>query len=133
MLARALSDQRIEEFMVMQESIMYKRPHRGVYDGWEWIGAPSSIRGAYKRLCEKQYMEDRSIIRACWCIWQQKVPLKVRLFRWFVLQKRLITRVLHRRLYPGTSADCNHCLGAEEDSALLFFGCPFAQTIDKPF
>ena len=32
-LAGALSDQRIEEFMVIQQSIVHKRPQRGVCDG----------------------------------------------------------------------------------------------------
>ena len=56
-LARALSDQRIEEFMVMQRSIVHKRPQRGMCDRLEWIGAPFFVQGAYKRLCEGQFEE----------------------------------------------------------------------------
>ena len=39
------------------------------------------------------------------------------------------------QLYIETSADCNLCLGAKEDCAHLFFGCPFFRSnrIDKPF
>ena len=48
MLAGALSNQRIEEFMVMQQSIVHKRPQRGVCDGWEWIRAPFSYEGHIK-------------------------------------------------------------------------------------
>ena len=64
-LARALSDQKIKEFMFMQQSIVHNRPQSGVCDGWEWISDPFSIRGAYKRLCEGQYEEDILINRAC--------------------------------------------------------------------
>ena len=42
----------------MQQSIVYKRLQRGVCDSWEWIGAPFSVRGEYKRFCKGQYVED---------------------------------------------------------------------------
>ena len=84
----------------MQQSIVHKSPKRGVCDSWEWIGAPFSIRGGYKRLCEGQSEENHSIKNACRFLWRQKVPLKVRLFGWLLLQKRLMTRVFHRQLYP---------------------------------
>ena len=48
-LAGALSDQRIEEFMVMQQSIVHKSLQRGVCDSWEWIGAPILCAGGYIR------------------------------------------------------------------------------------
>ena len=44
-IAGALLDQRVEEFMVMQQSLIYKRPQCKVRDGWEWIGAQFSIKG----------------------------------------------------------------------------------------
>ena len=58
-LAGSLSDQRVEEFMIMQQSLVYKKPQRRVSDGWEWIGAHISVRGAYKRLCKGKYEESR--------------------------------------------------------------------------
>ena len=69
-LAGALSDQRVKEFMVMQQSLIYKRPQRKVRDGWEWIGAQFSIQRAYKRLFEGQYEESQPIIKACRFIWR---------------------------------------------------------------
>ena len=113
----------------MQQSIVHKRLQRGVCDSWEWIGAPFSVRGEYKRFCKGQYVEDRLIIKACQFIWRQKVPLKVCLFCGLLLRSRLMTRVIHRQLYLGTSADCLLCSGVEEDCAHLFFECPFARTI----
>ena len=91
--------------------------------------APFSIQRANKRLCKGQYVEDRLIIRACRFIWQQKVPLKMGLFFLLLLRKRFMMRVLHRQLYPRTSADCNLCSGTKEDNAYLLFGCPFTLTI----
>ena len=46
----------------MQQSLVCKRPQRGVSNGWEWIGAQFSVRGAYKMLCEGQYEESRPIL-----------------------------------------------------------------------
>ena len=50
--------------MVMQQSIVHKSLQRGVCDSWEWIGAPFSVRGVYKRLCEGQSEENHSISSA---------------------------------------------------------------------
>ena len=50
MLARALSDQRVEKFMIVQQSLIFKRPMSGACDKWEWIGAQFSVPGAYKKL-----------------------------------------------------------------------------------
>ena len=43
-LAGALLDQRVEEFMIMQQSLVHNKPQREVRDGWEWISAQFSIR-----------------------------------------------------------------------------------------
>ena len=113
----------------MQQSIVHKSPQRGMWNSWEWISVPFSVWGAYKRLCEGQSEENHSINSACSFLWQQKVPLKVRLLRWLLLWKRLMTRVFHRRLYPESSAACGLCSSAEEDCAHLFFECSFARSI----
>ena len=84
-LAGALSDQRVEEFLLMQLSLAHKRPQSRARDGSDWIGAQFSIPGAYKRLCEWNPEENLSIISACRFIWRQKVPLKVRSFGWLLL------------------------------------------------
>ena len=127
-LTTALSNQRIEEFTVMQQSIVHKSPQRGVCDSWEWIGAPFSVQGAYKRLCEGK-LDNHSINNVCRFLRQQKVPLKVRLFGWLLLWKRLMTRVFHRQLYSESSTECGLCSGAKEDCAHLFFECPFVRSI----
>ena len=62
-LARALSDQRVEEFYLMLQFILHKWPQSGACNGWVWIGAQFSVRGAYKRLCEGHHKENPSILR----------------------------------------------------------------------
>ena len=46
-LAGALLDQRVE-LLLMQQSILHKRPQSGARDGWVWIGAQFSVQGVYK-------------------------------------------------------------------------------------
>ena len=57
-LVGALSDQRVEEFMIIQQSLVHKRPQSGARHGWEYIGAQFSVRGAYKKLYVGQYEES---------------------------------------------------------------------------
>ena len=77
--------------MLMQQSLVHKRPQSGAHDGWEWIDAQFSVRGVYKKLCEGQYEENLSNNRSCKFIWKQKVPLKVRFFGWLLFRRRLMT------------------------------------------
>ena len=61
--AGALLDQRAEEFMTMQQSLVHKKPQPKVHNRWEWISARFSVRGVYKRLYEGQFEESRTILR----------------------------------------------------------------------
>ena len=117
-LAGPLSDQRVEEFMIMQQSLVHKKPQRGVRDGWEWIRAQFSVIGAYKRLYEGQYEESRSILKACRFLWRQKVPIKVRFFGWLLFLRRLMTRVIYKHSYLETATSCTLCSDGEEDCAI---------------
>ena len=104
----------------MQQSVVHKKPHRGAHDGLEWIRAQFSLRGAYKRLCERQYEESRPIIR------RQRVPIKMRFFGWLLLQRRLMTRLVYKQSYPEIPTSCAQCSSGEEDCA-FFFRMPFCQ------
>ena len=125
----ALSDQRVEEHMIMQQSLVQKRPHSGAQDGWEWIGAPFPVQGAYKKLCKGQQEESQPVIRGCSFIWRQKVALKVQFFGWVLLRRRLLTRVFHKQLYLEDLAECTICSEGEEDCYKSFFRVPFARMI----
>ena len=57
-LVGALSNQRVEEFMTIQQSLVHKWPQSGACHGWEYIGAQFSVQGAYKKLCVGQYEES---------------------------------------------------------------------------
>ena len=125
----ALSDQRLEEFMIMQQRISNKWHHPTSHDGWEWEDVVFTVKSAYKKIREEQYEVDPLLAEACQFIWRLKVPLKVKIFGWFLLLGRLMTRVYHKRLYPDTMTTCGMCSSQDEDYKHLFFECPFARIV----
>ena len=133
--AGALSNQRVEKFMIMQQSPIHQRPQTGAHNRWEWIGAHFSLRGSYKKLCEGQYEESLPINRAFNFIWRQKVPLKVRFFGWLLLRRKLMTQVFHGRLYLETSVECTLCLIVRTIVHIFFSSAPLPGQYgtDKPF
>ena len=68
--------------------------------------------------------EDQSITQTCRLIWTQKVPLKVQVFGWLHLRRRLMTHVFGKRLFflnrDSTSAECIICSRGDEDCMHLF-------------
>jgi hypothetical protein len=61
-------------------------------------------------------------------IWKLKVPLKIRIFMWFLQQKVILTKDnLSKRNWHGCKkcAFCDH----EESINHLFFDCPFARLV----
>ena len=77
-LTGALLDQRVEEFLSMQQFLVLERPQSMARDGWEWIGAQFLVRGTFKKLCKGLCEENQSINRACRFIWRQKSLSKCR-------------------------------------------------------
>ena len=92
-------------------------------DRIRWTLEPSgrfSVRSLYRKLCQgasRKHFSD---------IWRIAVPLKVRVFLWQLVRKRLPTRanIAHRH-GPSTGA-CALC-GEYEDSNHIFFMCPLAK------
>jgi hypothetical protein len=61
-------------------------------------------------------------------IWRLKVPLKIRIFMWFLNKKVLLTKDnLTKRNWTG-SKKCAFCT-ADESIEHLFIKCPFARLI----
>jgi hypothetical protein len=61
-------------------------------------------------------------------IWKMKVPLKIRIFMWFVYRKEILTKDnLKKRNWQGSSrcCFCDH----EETVQNLFIDCPFIKII----
>ena len=88
-----------------------------------------SVHKAYKRFRERHGTEDEKTTRACQVIWKQKVQLKVRIFGWLLLRRRLTTRVFWKKMYPDASDEFILCREGAEDCKHLFFHSPFACTI----
>ncbi|XP_078443744.1 uncharacterized protein LOC144713124 [Wolffia australiana] len=72
---------------------------------------------------------DRSLIPRSRILWRRRIPLKVKIFGWLLLRRRLVTRQFRQRWYPGNTAECVLCSGAVEDCGHLFFRCPTAQAV----
>jgi hypothetical protein len=61
-------------------------------------------------------------------IWKMKVPLKIRIFMWFVYQKEILTKDnLKKRNWQGSSRCCFY--DHEETVQHLFIDCPFVKII----
>ena len=124
-----MSDQRVQNFLDIEQSLVQLRLVSSVRDAWEWENAPFSIHKAYQRIRGRQGTEDETTIRACQTIYQQKFPLKVKIFGWLLLRRRLLTRVFWKKMYPDASKECVLCREGKEDCKHLFFICSFAHTI----
>ena len=61
-------------------------------------------------------------------LWKLKLPLKIKIFMWFLSKKVLLTKDnLVKRKWKGCTK-CSFC-GAEETVEHLFLSCPFAQLV----
>ena len=123
-----LSDQRTAELLRLQELLADLRPTEG-QDGWTWCEASFSVRAAYRRLRAQAGSEDPMFLRLWRRIWRSCIPLKIRVFLWLFLRRRLMTRSLRQRWYPHSSADCALCGASLEDCDHLFIKCPLAQAV----
>ena len=127
-LAVQLSDQRLEEFLSMQQLLEGWRPREGARDGWIWKKDDFSVRRLYQQLRTAQHV-DPTVLNACRAVWKQRLPHKVAVFAWMIARQRVLTRVRHRHLFSTGSTLCMMCKEQEEDCEHLFFKCPIAKRI----
>ena len=127
-LAAHLSEQRVGEFISMQQMLEGRRPREGVTYGWIWRNESFSVRGLYRQLRTSQ-IEDPTMLDACRDVWKQKLPYKVAIFAWTLARQRVLTRVRLRYLVSAESSMCMLCGEQEEDYEHLFFKCPIATRI----
>lgn len=59
-------------------------------------------------------------------IWKSCAPPKVKFFGWLLVQDRIQTKVNLHRKHCIDSSRCDLCGAADESSAHLVVGCPFA-------
>ena len=62
-------------------------------------------------------------------MWKRRLPLKVKVFAWLLLRRRLMTRSRLQRMVSDAPAECLLCARAVEDCQHLFFACPLAQIV----
>ena len=124
----ALFDQRTSELLRLQELLADQRLTEG-HDGWTWCDPRFSVRAAYRRLRAQAGSEDPLFLGLWRRIWRSRIPLKIRVFLWLLLRRRLITRSLRQRLVPHSSAEYAMCRAILEDCDHLFARCPFAQAV----
>ena len=122
-LPQALSDQRLADFMSLQVCLANLRSPAKTQDAWLWCQFSFSARALYRLLRRQAPLEIVSLIRHCRVVWKKRLPLKIRLFGWLLLRRPLMTRAMHRRLFPGAVMSCPLCDGEEEDCSHLLFTC----------
>ena len=127
-MPETLSDQRTFELLRLQELLADLPPTEG-QDGWTWCETSFSVRAAYRRLWAQAGSEDTLFLRLWRQIWRSRIPLKIRVFLWLLLRRRLMTRSLRQRWDPYSSAECALCEALLEDCDHLFVRCPLAQTV----
>ena len=127
-LREAMSDQRVADFLRLQELIADRRPSEG-NDVWIWSEQRFFARAVYSCLREQAEAEDPALIRLWRRAWKSRLPLKIRVFVWLLLRRRLMTRAYRQCMAPESTTECALCAGAVEDCKHLFVTCPFASSV----
>ena len=127
-LPEALSDQRAGDLLRLQELLADRQPS-DMPDAWIWCEPLFSVRAVYKRLRDQMGPEDFAFLRRWRRIWKSCLPMKIRVFAWLLLRRRLLTRSRRWLLIPDALAECALCARAVEDCEHLFITCPFASSV----
>ena len=127
-LPAALSDQRADDLIRMQQLLGDRQPSEGP-DAWIWQEPRFSARAVYQRLREQAATEDPTFLRLWRAAWKSRLLLKIRVFAWLLLRRRLKTRAFLHRVIPDVPAGCALCADAEETCEHLFTTCPVSSTV----
>ena len=89
----------------------------------------SQHKPSTKRLREQANTEDPTFLKL-WCaVWKSQLLIKIRIFAWLLLRRRLRTRAFLHVVIPDVPAGCALYAGAEENCEHLFIICPFASSV----
>ena len=127
-LPEALFDQRVGDLLWLQELLADRQPSDRP-DAWIWSEPLFSVRAVYKRLRDQVGPKDSAFLRRWRRIWKSRLPMKIRVFAWLLLRRRLLTRSRRQRMIPDAPTECALCAGAEEDCEHLFVACSFASSV----
>ena len=103
------------------------RPLEATRDAWVWRQSRFTVKAVYCLLCGQLPLENVYVTQRCRLIWKRHIPLKIRIFGWLLLRRRLMTRVARQRMFPDSPVSCPLCGRGPEDCSHLFFQCPLAQ------
>ena len=127
-LPSSISDQRFEDLVAMQQAVSHVQLTEGLADIWVWTGSRFSASSVYHHLQGLEGTPNSAmVLKCCRLIWKSRIPLKIKIFGWLLLRKRLMTRSLRQRFCPGTLTECPLCADVNEDCSHLFFECQYAQ------
>ena len=127
-LPSTLSDQRVLDFMRLQELLANQRSSAGP-DTWIWSGQNLNVLAVYLRLRERVVPEDPLFLRLWRRVWKSRTLLKIRIFVWLLLSQRLMTRSFRQRMAPNFTGDCALCGANLENCEHLFVLCPISQAV----
>ena len=98
-------------------------------DARVWQEPRFSARAVYQGLREQAATEDPTFLRLWRAAWKSRLLIKIRIFAWLLLRRRLKTRAFLHRLIPDVPAGCALCADAEESCEHLFITCPVSSTV----
>ena len=73
--------------------------------------------------------EDQLFLRLWRRVWRSCIALKIRVFLWLLLRRRLMTRALRQGWIPTSLAECAMCRASLEDCDHIFVTCPIARAV----
>ena len=128
-LPQALANQRVAELLSLQELLADQRLSEAAQDAWVWSGPSFTTQAAYRLFRDQEKSKDPLIVQRCRLVWKRRLPLKIKVFAWLLLRRRLMTRSRLQCMVPDAPEECPLCARAVEDCQHLFFACPLAQIV----
>ena len=101
-LPHAFPDQRVNELLSLQELLANRRLSGAAQDAWVWSGPSFTAQASYRVLQDQENSEDPLILQRCRLVWKHRLPLKIKVFAWLLLRRRLMTRSRLQRM----ASDC---------------------------
>ncbi|KAH1226713.1 putative ribonuclease H protein [Glycine max] len=122
---RSLFDSEIHMAVSFLEDIEGKSIQPHTADQWLWTADPTghySVKSAYKMMLAESAEESHDSTFEE--LWNLKIPSKVSVFAWRLLNNRLPTKVnLQRRHIEVNDSSCPFCRSTDEIEGHLFFHC----------
>ena len=117
------------ELLRLQELLADQNLSEATQDAWVWSGPSFTVRAVYRLLRDQGAPEDPILLQRCRLVWKRRLPLKIKIFAWLLLRRRLMTRSLRQCMFPDSPVECPLCARTVEDCQHLFFACSLAQEV----